>query len=145
MPSKTMSPLSDQPPVSFVKLLPTAAGAILAIVILNAAWESWHVPSTHASVVAAAPSHPLQLRATLSAQQLEVSWDHNSSAIRRAERASLQISEGDVTETVPFEASQLQDGVLVYRPRTNDVSVRMEVSERDGSQVSESVRAVVTP
>jgi hypothetical protein len=145
MPSKNMSPLSDKPPVSFVKLLPTAAAAILAIVIVNGTWESWHVPSTHAAVAAKAASRPLQLRATLSAQQLEVSWDHSSSVIQQADTGMLRISEGDITESVPFEASQLQDGVLVYRPRTNDVSVRMEVTERDGSQVSESVRAVAMP
>ena len=144
MPS-TKSLDSYAPAVSVAKLLPTAAGAILAIIIVSSTWESWHTPFSHASVIAPVPSRPLQLRAALNGQQLEVSWDHNSNAIRQAEKGTVRISEGEITESVPFEASQLQDGILVYRPRTNDVSVRMEVSERDGSQVSESVRAVTTP
>ena len=76
---------------------------------------------------------------------MEISWDHNSPAIRRAERGKLQIVDGDLTESVPFDPTQLQDGVLVYRPHSNDVSVRMEVNERDGQKISESVRAVRTP
>ncbi len=145
MASKKMSPLCDQPAVPFVKLLPTAAGAILAIVLFNAGWDAWRSSNSHASVVAHSPVRPLKLRATLNAQQLEVSWDHDAAAIHAAEKATLRVSDGDITEAVPFEASQLQDGVLVYRPRTNDVSVRMEVDERDGSHVSESVRAVAAP
>jgi hypothetical protein len=145
MPSKKMSPLCDEPAVPFTNLLPTIAGAILAIVIFNAAWEVWRDPGAHASVVAPSHARQLRLRATMNAQQLEISWDHDAAAIRAAEKATLRVSDGDITEAIPFEASQLQDGVLVYKPRTNDISLRMEVNERDGTQVSESVRAVATP
>ena len=104
---------------------------MLAIVILNAFLDFGRKPGTEVSAVQA-DSKPLKLRAQLSAQQVEVSWDHNSAAVQEADKATLQVSDGGVTESVPFDARQLQDGSLIYRPRTNDVSVRMEVSERDG-------------
>ena len=81
----------------------------------------------------------------MGAEQMEISWDHDSAAIKQAEHATLEILDGGVTESVPFDPPQLRDGILVYRPRTNDISVRMEVNERAGARISESVRAVRTP
>jgi len=130
--------------VPWVRLIPTMGVAILTVVLLNAAVDAWHAPAGRASLPPPNTSR-LHLRARMGAEQMEVSWDHDSAAIREAERGNLQILDGDVTESVPFEPAQLQDGVLVYRPRSNDVSVRMEVSERSGEKISESVRAVRTP
>jgi hypothetical protein len=87
----------------------------------------------------------LGLKVTSKSQQVEILWDHGSKAIQEADRAVLRITDGNVTEAVPFDSRQLQDGALVYKPWTNDVSVRMEVNERDGRQVSESIRVVATP
>jgi len=87
----------------------------------------------------------LGLRVASKPQQVEVFWKHDSAAIRDAEKGSLRISDGDLTEVIPFDGRQLQDGSLVYRRRTNDVTIRMEVVQRDGRKVSESVRAAATP
>jgi len=130
--------------VSWLRLIPTIGLAILTVVLLNAAVDAWHVPAGRASLPPRVSS-PLHLRARMGAEQMEITWDHDSAAIREAEHGNLQILDGEVTESVPFEPAQLQDGVLVYRPRSNDISVRMEVSERSGEKISESVRAVRTP
>jgi hypothetical protein len=120
--------------------------AILTVVLGNAVVDAWRAPTGHATVVTAPrnPS-PLKLRAWMGAEQMEISWDHDSAAIKEAEHATLEILDGEVTESVPFESRQLQDGVLVYRPHTNDVSVRMEVEGRAGQRITESVRAVRRP
>lgn len=130
--------------VSWIRLIPTMGMAILTVVLLNAVVDAWHAPVGRASLPPRNTS-PLHLRARMGAEQMEVSWDHDSAAIHEAERGNLEILDGGVTESVPFEPPQLQDGVLVYRPRSNDVSVRLEVSERSGEKISESVRAVRTP
>jgi len=132
------------PSVPWIGLFPTIAIAILAVVLLNAAMDASRV---HAVRSASAPARtsPLQLRTRMGAEQMEVTWDHDSAAIQGADRGTLQILDGGVTETIPFEAAQLQDGILIYRQRSNDISVRMEVNERDGQTISESVRAVTRP
>lgn len=131
----------------WLRLMPTIGVAMFAIFLagfildVQRAREAKNV-STGESLV---DFSPLGLRVTSQPQQVEILWDHASSAIHDAATATIRISDGDVSESVPFDGRQLQDGSLVYRPRTNDVSIRMEVHERDGRQVSESLRVVATP
>jgi hypothetical protein len=138
----------------WLRLVPTVGVAIVAVLLPSLLLDSQRlgVPSTfHFSLpwtfhsAAPAEERPLGLRVTSKPQQVEVVWDHSSQAIRQAEKGIMRISDGDLTEAVPMDARQLQDGSIVYRRLTNDVSVRMEVNERDGRQVSESVRVVATP
>lgn len=138
----------------WLRLLPTVAVAILAILLPSVLLDSSRFAVPWAFHLAApwtfhraAPSDesPLGLKVTSKPQQVEVIWNHGSKAIQQAEKGIMRISDGDLTEAVPMDASQLQDGAIIYRRLTNDVSVRMEVNERDGRQVSESVRVVSTP
>ena len=134
-------------PRRWLRLMPTIGVAMFAIVLagfildVNSARQAKKLSAAPSSV----DSSPLGLSVTSESQQLEILWNHTSSAIHDAENATIRISDGDLSEAVPFDARQLQDGSLVYRPRTNDVSIRMEVHERDGKQVSESMRAVAIP
>jgi hypothetical protein len=146
MPWKTNSSIRFTSSVPWVRLLPTAALAILTVVLGNAVVDAWRAPTAHATVVTASRnSSPLKLRAWMGDEQMEISWDHDSAVVKEAEHAMLEILDGEVTESVPFESKQLQDGVLVYRPHTNDVSVRMEVEGHAGQKITESVRAVRRP
>jgi len=151
MPSQDIAaPPVPQPvprPVPWLRLLPTVALAILAVTVISLA-SSLHGASdpekANASPAPLAQSS-FGLRVASKPQQVEILWNHASSAIQAAESGTIRISDGDVAETIPFDAQQLQDGALVYRPRTNDVNIRMEVKERDGQQISESLRTVATP
>jgi hypothetical protein len=100
-----------------------------------------------ATADAPAPGYnlPLGLKVTSNPQQLQVHWDRNATAIQSAAKGVMRVSDGDASEVIPFDARQLQDGYLVYRPLTNDVSIRLEVSQADGQSVSESVRVVAMP
>src|SRR5579862_9938355 len=137
MPSQDKTAQHAPKPVPWLRLLPTVALAILAVTVASLA-TSLHGASDPEEVTAnPAPlaQNSLGLRVAAKPQQVEILWNHDSSAIQAAENGTIRISDGDIAETVPFEASQLQDGALVYRPRTNDVNIRMEVKERDGRQV----------
>ena len=57
----------------------------------------------------------------------------------------FQITEDGITEALPFDPSQLRDGYVAYTPKTNDVSIRLEVTAKDGSTKSESIRSVAIP
>jgi hypothetical protein len=144
MPWKISLPDRYTPSVSWSRLLPTMAIAALGVVLFDAGVDATRARGAHASRATHIAS-PLKLRAKLGAEQMEISWDHDAAALQDAQQGVLKIQDGDVTEAVPFDAAQLRDGVLVYRPRTTDVSVRMEVNKRDGQQLSESVRAVRLP
>ena len=128
-------------------MLPTVALAILVVTVVTLATSLDGASDSEKVAANPAPlaQSPLGLSVASKPQQVEILWNHNSSAIQAAESGTIRISDGDVAEAVPFEASQLQDGALVYRPRTNDVNIRMEVEERDGQQISESLRTVATP
>jgi len=125
----------------WLRLLPTITVAVLAVAIPTVILDTGR-PAPQSSVP---PPSPLGLRLTSTPHQVEVIWNHDSTAIHEAEKGSIRISDGDVDEEIPFDTRQLQDGALVYTPQTNDVNVRMEVDERDGKQVSESMRAVAIP
>ncbi|MBZ5609046.1 MAG: hypothetical protein LAP38_12365 [Acidobacteriia bacterium] len=137
----------------WARLLPTAALAIASVVLLLVlgdrgrtavrtapAAESVTTPATAASYAS-----PLGLRVTSKPQQLQVYWNRDAAAIHDASKGVMKVSDGEVSEVIPFDVRQLQDGYLVYRPQTNDVSVRLEVDQRNGQPVSESVRVVAMP
>jgi len=134
-------------PVPWLRLLPTVALAILAVTVaslasgLYAASDAEEFNTSRAPL----PQSSLGLRVASKPQQVEILWNHDSSAIQAAESGLIQISDGDIAEAVPFDARQLQDGSLVYRPQTNKVNISLEVKERDGQQISESLRTVATP
>jgi hypothetical protein len=57
----------------------------------------------------------------------------------------MQITESGITEALAFDQRQLSDGYVAYTPNTNDVSIRLEVTGKDGGTTSESIRSVAIP
>jgi len=58
---------------------------------------------------------------------------------------TMKITDDGITEAVPFDQGQLRDGYVAYTPKTNDVSIRLEVTGKDGGTASESTRWVSIP
>ncbi len=131
----------------WVRLLPTIGVAMLAIFLASFILSASHTGEQKkaASDEATVESTPLGLRVKAAPQQIQLYWNHDASAIREAEKGVIDIWDGDVSQEIPFAAGQLQDGALVYKPRTNDIMLRMAVDEKDGRQITESLRAVATP
>lgn len=127
-------------PVRWVRLVPTIGVAILVIIVASFAFDVQHIRELKQRAMAESAGSALGLRLSSKSRQVEISWDHQATAIHEAEKGTMRIWDGDDMQLVPFDARQLQDGSLTYRPRSSDVSVRMEVSERDGRQVAESAR-----
>jgi protein TonB len=92
---------------------------------------------------APAVSESLDLRAERNAGQLMVTWNREASAIQRAERATLSITDGDHKEDVDLDLGLLRKGSIIYTPLTNDVSFRLEVADlKGGKSTSEAVRVL---
>lgn len=130
----------------WMRLLPTVGTAMLAIILASFIVDVQHIRELRkpASDTGAGDTG-MGLRVASKPQQVDVFWKHDSAAIRDAEKGNIRITDGDLTEVIPFDSQQLQDGSLVYQPRTNDVAIRLEVTQHDGRRTAESVRVVATP
>jgi hypothetical protein len=129
-------------PIKWSGLLPTAALIVIGLVALQVATNS-----KQPAVSAAAPSVETSLGLTVTSRphQLEIRWNRESEAIAASEHGTMRITEAGVTEAVPFDQQQLHDGYVAYTPTTNDVSIRLEVTGKDGGTTSESIRSVAIP
>jgi hypothetical protein len=152
-------PPASRERVRWTRLAPTVALAAICIGVLQLAMTSKQTVSAATPETApakqearvspetsAAPiQHGLGLSVATHAHQLEIRWNRSSGPIAGADKGTMKITEQDITEALPLDASQLSDGYVAYTPKTNDVSIRLEVTGKDGVNTSESVRAVAIP
>jgi len=116
-------------PLSFIFLL---LGVILGFnVALN-------VGNPLASAMSADP-FSLHLTVSPSGDNVHVRWDRTSPAIKASPQGSLIIRDGNNEKVVNLDAAQLQNGSVIYRRATGDLSFRLEVLARDRVRVSESL------
>jgi hypothetical protein len=69
----------------------------------------------------------LSLSVKKSGDNLRLSWNRVSPAVRYAQRGLLEIDDGGYTRPVALDAAQLQNGSLIYRSVSNSVRFRMTV------------------
>ena len=60
---------------------------------------------------------------------LRLSWDGSAPGIRPGRCGVLWITDGSIQRRVILDVSQLRAGKLIYWPHTNDVSVRLNISD----------------
>jgi hypothetical protein len=139
--------------IRWSRLLPTVAIAILGVGAIQMASDSKATvsaapaPASEAAAASTATAYetPLGLKVTSQPHQLEIRWNRRASAVTSAAQGTMSISEAGVTEAVPFDARELQEGYVAYTPKTNDVSIRLEVTAADGAATAESIRVVAIP
>jgi hypothetical protein len=169
-PSNWMMAAPSLPPSSdggirWGRLAPTVLIAALAIATfqfvtnshgrVTAASTAAADSSTEAEAAAPAPAPEvvpagnddsgLGLTVKTEPHELEIRWNRNAPAIAAATTGTMKITEEGITENMPIDQDQLHDGYVAYSPKTNDVSIRLEVTGKDGHSATESVRAVAIP
>lgn len=77
----------------------------------------------------------LQVKRT--GEELAVTWDPLSPAVRNATRGALIIQSRDETRTIDLRGTQLQGGSVIYRGVPDRVIFRLEVYPRERMVVSE--------
>lgn len=77
--------------------------------------------------------------------QLLIEWDRNSSLIREASRAVVQIRDGGRVETMPLDGQQLTTGSMTYARKSGDVEIKLSVPVEDGSTRQETTRFLGQP
>jgi len=81
----------------------------------------------------------LGLSVTNTGDSLHVKWDRAAQPIRSAQRGVLRIEDGSYTKQVDLDASQLQNGSVIYRHMSGSVQFRVEVYPKDRTSVAETV------
>ncbi len=137
--------------VEWLRLLPTAALGMIIVGVLHLVIDSHHAaapaPSNQSTppLVESDDRTNLGLTVTALSNQFQIHWNRASRAILASDHGVMRITENGITEAVPFDPTQLRDGYVAYGPKTNDVSIRLEVTGKDGAMTSESVRLVASP
>jgi hypothetical protein len=155
------APLATGNGIRWLRLLPTAALVAICIVALQLVTNSNHTTAAAPATAESAGSEihanaapglaetnnqsGLGLTVTSRQHQLEIRWNRDSQAIAACDKAVMRITDDGITEAVPFEQSQLRDGYVAYTPKTTDVSIRLEVTGKNGGTTSESIRSVAIP
>ena len=144
--------------IRWLRLLPTAALVAIGIAALQMATSSNRTASAATEPTEASASETAAAKAASSAtaaglglnitsreHQLEIRWNRESAAVMTSDGGTMKITDDGITEAVPFDQGQLRDGYVAYTPKTNDVSIRLEVTGKDGGTASESTRWVSIP
>ena len=74
-------------------------------------------------------SQLVALTLTGDGDRLRLSWDGSAPAIRPGRYGMLWIADGSTQRRVILDVSQLRAGTAFYWPQTNDVSVRLSISD----------------
>jgi hypothetical protein len=109
----------------------------------------WAIPTLLAMVLAgvlikpprAEPANPgIFLRIQGDGPALQIDWDANSTSVRGAKRAEMEIQDGAQPSRLQLAGAQLSSGKMIWKRHSGDVQVRMTVYPASGAAVRESAR-----
>jgi len=82
------------------------------------------------------PPIELSLHVEGSDSGLNIFWDGLSAPISTAPRGVLSIRDGASTKNFDLTSDELKKGTYVYKPRTDDVLIRLELKGLPGNQIA---------
>ena len=141
-------------PTRSVLISRKAKVAVAALAMIGAAWYARarvFTPATaSASTRLASPSPApapaprllLGLRADYQKDSLLIGWDRTAPEIASAASATFRIADAGRTRTLNLSARELQNGSIVYKPKADEISVELNVTSREGTTASQSIRIV---
>jgi hypothetical protein len=74
---------------------------------------------------------------------LQINWDANSTSVRGAKRAEIEIQDGGPPSHFQLAGAQLSSGKMIWQRHSGDVQVRMTVYPASGAAVRESSRLLI--
>jgi TonB family protein len=69
-------------------------------------------------------------------------WNAHSASLESAKNGILQVDDGSEHRKLQLDSNELANGSILYTPTSGDVMFRLEVVDRNGSPMSESMRVV---
>lgn len=123
--------------VASAAVLVTISG--LAITFLNFRPSG----SQRRTAVAPAPQNAsLGLRIHVLGDDFLITWDRETPEIRSATKGVLRIQDGSQLRSTEMEPTELANGSIQYRPRSDDVDFLLTVYAADGAVTREGIRAL---
>ena len=119
--------------------------AVLGILVAAFAVREMWLPRVLAAIrplLTAAPPPPAHTPAlglnTIDREgQLQIGWDRNSPALRRASDALLEITDGPLPVAIQLDTAHLETGSFTYARTTDKVDVKLIVHRKDGPDLRE--------
>ncbi len=129
---------SKVPWLSSAILFAIAAGATFAILLASG------VPSSNSSSFwrAVLPDTGLNMRLEGQGDRVLLSWNRRNSVVRSAQGAVLHIDDGAQHRDVHLDAAQVENGAVLYRPNSDDVSFQLQVRGQDGRTIADNLRVL---
>jgi hypothetical protein len=120
---------------------PAAIAALVLLCLGAAEYQFMKFLARRAPAAAAEADYAPALRIERNGSYLQVNWNRNAPSIVHAERAVLQITDGDYSKELQLDPRQLRTGSVAYSPASGDVNFRLELVGGK-TTVSESLRVV---
>ena len=95
------------------------------------------VNRTAAPLDSANRPEPVELEAFDHGGQVQIRWNKNTAAVRRARRGSLDIRDGGARTMIMLEPEHLLAGTVTYVRQTERVEVRLDLEQPDGGRTSQ--------
>jgi len=126
--------------------LPWLAGAAVLVTISGLAitfWNSRPSASQRRTAVALAQQDAsLGLGIHVLGDDFLITWDRETPEIRSATKGVLRIQDGSQLRSTEMEPTELANGSIQYRPRSDDVDFLLTVYSADGAVTREGIRAL---
>lgn len=91
---------------------------------------------------APSPNAAIALQAASDGQNVQLTWNTGSRAVRDAYRGKIDIVDGNKSSQVALTADELHSGRLTYLPQSGDVDFAMTVYPPSGDVVHDSTRFI---
>jgi len=92
--------------------------------------------------VAPVAASALSLQVERRADEIFLTWDVNSQAVRSASGAVMEIADGQQRQTIRMDRARLQKGSFAYTPSAADIVFKMSVDIGGPSSINESLHVV---
>ncbi len=133
------SPKARSPWLSSAILFALFAGATFAFLFIHGLPSGSAMPAFLRAIF---PDSGLGLRVQTQGDRVLLSWNRRNSVVRSATEASLHIDDGSKHRDVHLKAAEAENGAVLYRPNSDDVTFRLEVRNQQGAAVAESIRVL---
>jgi hypothetical protein len=97
------------------------------------------------SQVDSSPATGFEMRAEPQGDTLVLSWKRDNPVLQSATDGVLKIDDGPLHREIPLDRGKIDAGLIPYKPASSLVVFRLELHEKEGTRVAESLEFINAP